>query len=56
MGFSENLKRARLRVGLTQQQIADTLGITKSTYCGYETGKRQPDIAKLRRLVLLLCT
>lgn len=56
MGFSENLKRARQRIGLTQQQIADTLGITKSTYCGYETGKRQPDIPKLRRLALLLCS
>lgn len=55
MGFSENLKRARQRIGLTQQQIADALGITKSTYCGYETGKRQPDIPKLRRLALLLC-
>lgn len=56
MGFSDNLKRARQRVGMTQQQIAEGLGITKSTYCGYETGKRQPDILKLRRLAFLLCT
>ena len=41
---------------MTQQQIANAVGITKSTYCGYETGKRQPDIEKLRRLALLLCT
>lgn len=56
MSFSENLKKSRQRAGLTQQQIANALGITKSTYCGYETGKRQPDIPKLRRLSLLLCT
>lgn len=56
MDFCDNLKKARQRVGLTQQQIANALGITKSTYCGYETGKRQPDIPKLRRLSLLLCT
>lgn len=56
MGFSDNLKRARQRVGMTQQQIAEGLGITKSTYCGYETGKRQPDLLKLRRLAFLLCT
>ena len=56
MSFSDNLKRARQRVGMTQQQIAEGLGITKSTYCGYETGKRQPDILKLRRLAFLLCT
>ena len=56
MSFCDNLKKTRLRIGLTQQQIADSLGITKSTYCGYDTGKRQPDIPKLRRLSLLLCT
>lgn len=56
LNFCENLKKSRQRVGLTQQQIANALGITKSTYCCYETGKRQPDIAKLRRLALLLCT
>lgn len=56
LNFCDNLKKSRQRVGLTQQQIANALGITKSTYCGYETGKRQPDIAKLRRLALLLCT
>ena len=56
LDFCDNLKKARQRIGLTQQQIANALGITKSTYCGYETGKRQPDLAKLRRLALLLCT
>lgn len=56
MDFCTNLKKSRQRVGLTQQQIANALGVTKSTYCGYETGKRQPDIPKLRRLALLLCT
>lgn len=56
MSFCDNLKKACQRVGLTQQQIANSLGITKSSYCGYETGKRQPDIPKLRRLSLLLCT
>lgn len=56
LNFCDKLKKARQRVGLTQQQIANALGITKSTYCGYETGKRQPDIPKLRRLSLLLCT
>lgn len=55
LNFCDNLKKARQRIGLTQQQIANALGITKSTYCGYETGKRQPDLAKLRRLALLLC-
>ena len=36
--FNENLREARLRKKLTQQQVADRLGIAKSTYCQYETG------------------
>lgn len=26
------------------------MGISKSTYCGYETGKRQPDALKIKQL------
>lgn len=54
MGFSEQLKKARLNMGYTQQQVADLMGITKSTYCGYETGKRQPDVVKIKRLASIL--
>lgn len=56
MGFTDQLKRARLTMGLTQQQIADMMGITKSTYCGYETGKRQPDVPKIKKLAKILHT
>ena len=43
-------------MGYTQQQVADALGLTASTYCGYETGKRQPDVAKLKQLARILNT
>jgi len=56
MGFSEQLKKARVSMGYTQQQVADALGLTASTYCGYETGKRQPDVAKLKQLARILNT
>ena len=56
MSFAEQLKRARISQGLTQQQIADLMGITNSTYCGYETGKRQPDVEKIKLLVNILQT
>lgn len=56
MTFGENLKRARERKGYTQQQVADRLGITKSTYCGYETGKRKPDVPKIKALAVALNT
>lgn len=54
MSFPEQLRQARVAKGLTQQQIADSLGVTNSTYCGYETGKRQPNIEKIRLLVNIL--
>ena len=46
----------KTRMGYTQQQVADALGLTASTYCGYETGKRQPDVAKLKQLARILNT
>ncbi|MDE7324705.1 MAG: helix-turn-helix domain-containing protein [Lachnospiraceae bacterium] len=54
MSFSERLKQARIRSGYTQQQVADLMEITNSTYCGYETGKRQPDVAKIKMLSKIL--
>ena len=56
MGFSEQLKKARLNMNYTQQEVADLMGITKSTYCGYETGKRQPDVAKIKQLATIINT
>lgn len=56
MGFPDQLKKARLNMDYTQQQVADLMGITKSTYCGYETGKRQPDVTKIKQLACILNT
>ena len=56
MAFKDNLKKARLGLRLTQQEVADRLGVDKSTYCGYETGKRQPDVAKIKKLAAILHT
>ncbi len=35
---------------LSQQQLADALGVSRSTYCSYETGRRKPDIDVLKKL------
>ena len=56
MAFKDKLKEARLGLGLTQQDVADRLGVDKSTYCGYETGKREPDVDKIKRLAAILKT
>ena len=54
MSFGEQLRAARESKGYTQQQIADYMKIDKSTYCGYETGKRQPDVQKIKQLSEIL--
>ena len=45
-----NLKRVRDENKLTQQQVADVLGITRSAYCSYEIGRRSIDVDSLVRL------
>ena len=54
MEFHQLLRKARNNTKLTQQQVADKLGITKSTYCGYETGKRQPDPRRIKEIAKVL--
>ena len=54
MEFHVNLRNYRESAGLTQQQIADRIGITKSTYCNYESGKREPDVAKIKKIAKAL--
>lgn len=54
MSFHDALKAARTAAGLTQYQMAQQLGLDKTTYNGYESGRRQPDLQKLRRIVQLL--
>lgn len=54
MSFGEMLRTARERRGYTQQQVADRMGLDKSTYCGYETGKRSPDVPKIKQLSQIL--
>ncbi len=44
------LKIIRKANKLSQQQLADILGISRSTYCSYETGRRSPDVDTIVRL------
>ena len=47
MTFHEKLRIMRKQLNLTQQQIANTLGIDRSAYSYYETGKSCPPMDKL---------
>ena len=49
--FAERLQRARMAAGLTQQDVADLLGIRRGTYASYEAGRHsEPNQQTLRRL------
>ena len=38
----ENLKAARKKSGMTQQEVADAIGVVQSAYKNYEQGNREP--------------
>lgn len=48
--FNENLKSARERRNLSQTQIADAIGVAKSTYSLYESGKREPNVQTIKKI------
>lgn len=45
------LKIYRKNSLLTQQQVADALNINRTTYTYYETGKTEPSIDTLHKLI-----
>lgn len=49
MGTRQKLVAFRESKGLTQQQVADKLGITRSFYCRLESGVRGAKPALLKR-------
>lgn len=47
----KSLKAIRKANGFTQKQVADLLGIDRSTYAYYETGKSKPNIVVIDKLI-----
>ncbi len=54
--FSDNLRKIRIEKGLSQQELADLMYVTRSTVVRWETGSRLPDAAKISRLSEVLGT
>lgn len=50
MDFGDKLKYLRQQAGLTQKQLADQLGVTKSVVSFYERSERTPSPDVLRKL------
>lgn len=48
-----SMKAARINKGLTQQDVAIALHVTKKTIGSWETGKTKPKLDKIEPLCLL---
>lgn len=48
--ISNNIKRLRQQAGLTQDQLAEKLFVTRQTVSLWENGKTQPDVQTLERI------
>lgn len=54
MNFAERLTAARKQQGLTQQQLADRVGVHVTQLRRYEAGTNQPTLDVLRALAIAL--
>lgn len=52
--ISKNLKRLRNRNGITQQELADKLFVTRQCISRWEQGKTLPDINNIERIAVVL--
>ena len=52
--FSDTLKKLRNKKGLSQQELADKLFVTRSTVSRWESGNRLPDAVMILRLAIVL--
>lgn len=50
MTIEKHLRKLRLDRGMTQEQVAQRLGVTRQALSSYESGRTRPDIDTLMRL------
>ena len=53
MNLGESLFGARKNTGLTQEAVAEKLGVSRQTVSKWETGETLPDIRQSKRLAVL---
>lgn len=47
---SKNMKKIRNELGMTQQEVADRLNVTRQAVSSWENGKNHPDLATLENI------
>ena len=56
MTLGEKIREARRKCGLSQEQLADKMSVSRSTIAKWETDKGLPDVGNLKLLARLLNT
>lgn len=54
MTFGEKLKEARKKAGLSQEQFAEKMNVSRSAIAKWETDKGMPDVNNLKVMSQLL--
>lgn len=54
--FNDNLKKAREFKGMSQKDVAEKIGVAKSTYSLYESGNREPNVQTIKKIADVLST
>lgn len=54
MNFGEAIKKRREQLGLTQQELAQKLFVSRQTVCRWENGTRCPDLIMSKKIALVL--
>ena len=52
--ISNNIKAQRIRMGYTQEEIAELLDVTRVTYCDYEVNPQKVKVETLQQIADLL--
>ena len=52
--ISNNLKSCRIRMGYTQEEVAEMLGIARVTYCDYEVNPQKVKVETLQQIADIL--
>lgn len=52
--IGKNIRTLRIRRGLTQDELADALFVTRQTVSNYETGRSRPDVEMLLNIAQVL--
>ena len=53
--FGDRIRDARKAAGLTQRQLADSLGVSNTSISNWEKGLSRPDADMIQKLCQLLC-